>query len=170
VEARGLKVGEIEPAHLLLGLCKIVDLDLTALVPKAAANRDEIVEELLREARRLRELFRAAELDPRIFRRRLRQTIHAGRFATGDSERLHRSNAAKEVFRNAERCAGLAGDAVLPVHLLYAVLIAKEEKRDGLLDELDVSKTRLQRLARDSFLSAGTRDQDGSEERRRRLN
>jgi len=68
-EARHAKASTIEPNHLLLGLCKVVDLDLPEFVTKDAPDRDEVLEELLREVRRLRTVFRAAGLDTKTFRR-----------------------------------------------------------------------------------------------------
>ena len=49
LEARQLKASTIEPTHLLLGLCKSVDLDLPVLVQKDPPDRDEVLEEFLRE-------------------------------------------------------------------------------------------------------------------------
>ncbi len=65
LEARNLKASTVDPAHLLLSLCKSVDLDLPALVPKNLPDRDAILEELPREVRRLRDIFRTAGLDAR---------------------------------------------------------------------------------------------------------
>src|SRR5881396_287718 len=66
-EARHLDTSTIEPTHLLLGLCKVVDLDLPELVAKDSPNRDEVLEELLRDVRKLRTVFRAAGLDAKAF-------------------------------------------------------------------------------------------------------
>jgi hypothetical protein len=52
LEARQLKASIIEPTHLLLGLCKSVDLGLPTLVQKDSPDRDEVLEELLRQDRR----------------------------------------------------------------------------------------------------------------------
>ena len=86
-EARHAKASTIEPTHLLLGLCKVVDLDLPEFVAKDAPDRDEVLEELLREVRRLRTVFRAAGLDaktvpPQIAPGFARTTIRPGRFGT----------------------------------------------------------------------------------------
>lgn len=169
-EARRLHAIEIEPVHLWLGLSKIVDLDLGAFVPKETPKRNEVVEALLSEVGRLREVFRAAELDPKVFRRRLRQSIHAGRFSADPSTRLHRNDSAKAVFRDAEGFAALAGGLTLPVHLLHAVLMAKDQIHEGLFRELDVDKRRLERLTKASLLSSGIQRQRPLDERRRSLN
>jgi len=142
-EARHAKASTIEPNHLLLGLCKVVDLDLPEFVTKDAPDRDEVLEELLREVRRLRTVFRAAGLDTKTFRRKLRRASPERRFALDDSERLRRSSAAKQVFADAEHFAQLGSSVVYPVHLLYATLLADDEHRDATLAELNVEKKRL---------------------------
>jgi len=70
-EARHLKASTLTPTHLLLGLCKIVDLDLTELVSKSAPDRDAVLEESLREVRKLRNVFRTAGVDAKQLRRTL---------------------------------------------------------------------------------------------------
>jgi ATP-dependent Clp protease ATP-binding subunit ClpA len=142
-EARNLKESTIEPTHLLLGVCKVVDLNLTELVAKDAADHDEVLEELLREVRKLRTIFRAAGLDAKTFRRKLRQASPERRFALDDSERLHRSSAAKKVFADAEHYAQLGSGTVYPVHLLYATLLSEDNHRDATLTELNIEKKRL---------------------------
>jgi ATP-dependent Clp protease ATP-binding subunit ClpA len=142
-EARHAKASTIEPNHLLLGLCKVVDLDLPEFVTKDTPDRDEVLEELLREVRRLRTVYRAAGLDAKTFRRKLRRASPERRFALDDSERLRRSSAAKQVFADAEHFAQLGSSVVYPVHLLYATLLADDEHRDAKLAELNVEKKRL---------------------------
>lgn len=151
-EARQLKASTIDPAHLLLGLCKSVDLDLPALVVKTAPDRDAVLEELLREVRRLREVFCAASLDAKTFRRRLRRISDGNRFAPSESERLRRTPAAKRVFADAEHFAAMVDCMVYPAHLLYASLLAEDEKRDGLLTELGVDSKRLLQVAKREVL------------------
>lgn len=151
-EARQLKASVIEPAHLLLGLCKAVDLELPAIVSKDEPGRDEILEELLREVRRLREVFRAANLDARTFRRRLRRLNGGARFSPSETARLRRSPAAKRIFADAEHFAAMADCTVLPVHLLYSVLLSEDAKRDGLLVELGVDLKRLKQVAKREVL------------------
>jgi hypothetical protein len=142
-EARQLKASTLEPHHLLLGLCKSVDLDLPALVSKKAPDRHEILEEFLREIRRLREIFRASAFDARVFRRGLRKVSAGNRFSTTESARLRRSPSTRQIFAHAERFAQLGSSEVYPVHLFYATLLAEDKTRDAMLTELSVEKTRL---------------------------
>jgi ATP-dependent Clp protease ATP-binding subunit ClpA len=151
-EARQLKASNIEPIHLLLGLSKTVDLDLIALVPKDVANRNEVVEECLREVRRLRNVFRSANLNAAIFRRRIRRASGEQRFSFEQSECLHRSPSARKLFADAEHLAQLAGGVVYPVHLLYTVLTTKDPCRDEVLKELGIDKKRLREAVRQELL------------------
>ena len=147
-EARHQNASTIEPTHLLLGLCKVVDLDLPELVSKDSPDRDEVLEELLREVRKLRTVFRAAGLDAKTFRRKLRRASPERRFALEDSERLRRSSSAKRIFADAEHFAQLGSNAVFPVHLLYATLLADDEHRDAILSGLNIQKERLLTVAK----------------------
>jgi ATP-dependent Clp protease ATP-binding subunit ClpC len=147
-EARQLKASTIEPAHLLLGLCKSVDLDLPALVQKDSPDRDAVLEELLREVRRLRTIFRAAGLDARAFRRALRERSAGDRIAPSESQRLRRSKEAKQVFADAEHFAEMANSLVFPVHLLYALASIEDELRDDLLDQLGVEPARVRKVTK----------------------
>lgn len=148
LEARHLKAAFLEPSHLLLGLCKMVDIDLTTLIPKETPHRDAVLEELLREARKLREVFGKAEFDARRFRRRFRQVLTTGSSVMAAKGRLHRTDDAKDTFADAERMACLGDGAVFPVHLLHALLVTKDPPRDEVLKELGTDKTRLREAAR----------------------
>lgn len=148
LKARHLKAAFLEPSHLLLGLCKMVDLDLPTLVPKETPNRDAALEELLREARRLREVFGKADFDARRFRRRFRQVLTTGSSVMEAGGRLHRTDDAKGTFAEAERMARLGDGTVFPVHLLHALLAAEDQARDQLLTELGTDKARLREAAK----------------------
>jgi ATP-dependent Clp protease ATP-binding subunit ClpA len=169
-EARHSKASLIEPTHLLLGLCKVVDLDLPEFVSKDSPDRDEVLEELLREVRKLRTVFRAAGLDAKTFRRRLRRVSPERRFALDDSERLRRSSAAKRVFADAEHFAQLGSSAVFPVHLLYATLLAEDEHRDATLAELTIDKKRLMSVAKREVLLPQLGSASASKKARTRWN
>jgi len=148
LEARNLKAPFLEPSHLLLGLCKIVDLDLPALVTKETPDRDAVLEELLRETRRLREVFREAAIDAQHFRRRFRQVLTTGSSVMEARGRLHRTDDAKDAFAEAERTACLGDGTVFPVHLLHALLAAKDPAREKVLKELAIDKRRFTEAAK----------------------
>jgi hypothetical protein len=147
-EARQMKDSSIDPVHLLLGICKMVDLDLPALVSKELPNWDEVLEELLREVRRLRKVFLAVELNAKTFRRRLRNISAVKGHFQGDSKRVRRSKAARQVFADAENFAAIGGCAVFPMNLLCAILFAEDVKRDDLLKDLGVNKRRFQEITK----------------------
>jgi hypothetical protein len=121
----------------------VIDLDLPALVPKESPDRDEVLEELLREVRKLRTIFRSANVDAKILRRRLRGVAMNVRFSLGESGRLRRSPAAREVFAEAEQFSQIGDATVYPVHLLYATMMVRDADRDALFKELKIDKSRL---------------------------
>jgi ATP-dependent Clp protease ATP-binding subunit ClpA len=151
LQARQLNAEKIEPYHLLLAISKCVDLDLTTIVPKDAANRDEILEQLLREIRRIRTIFRVANFDAKTFRRKLRKAlpgIPEKRFVMSDAEPLHRSAATRKLFTEAQHFADLSDQTVYPVHLLLAVLCTQEQYSDDVMRELGIDKKHVEKVAK----------------------
>jgi hypothetical protein len=170
LEARRLNASKIDVTHLLIGLCKVVDLDLPELVSKKAPDRNEILEESLREVRKLRTVFRVAGVDARALRRSLRCTPQGGRFSLDDSERLRRSSVAKIVFTDAEHFAQLGNCAVYPIHLLYATLLAPDDHRDAILIELDIDQNRFLSVSKRDALAAQVGLASSSQKERTRWN
>lgn len=153
LEAKLLKSLTIEPTHLLLGLCKSVDIDLPGLFEKRSPDREEILGELLREVGRLRSIFETARFDARRFRRALRRLcVEENRTAPQESQQLRRSKASKQLFARSERFAEASNCIVFPVHLLYAVLSTKEESRDNLMLQLAVDLQCLRKVAKREVL------------------
>ena len=151
LQARQLSAENIEPHHLLLALSKSVDLDLTTLVPKDSANRDEILEQFLREIRRIRTIFRVAGFDAKNFRRKLRKILPAmpeKRFVLPEGEPLHRSAATKKLFTEAQHFAELSDQVIYPVHLLLAVLCTQDQYSDDVMRQLDIDKPHLEKIAK----------------------
>ena len=148
LEARHLNSPTIEPIHLLLGLCKSVDVDLLSLFAEFSANRDEIVEELLREIRRVRTVFQTAGLNARAFRRALRQQAGTRTSVQPESHHLRRSNAAKQVFADAGHFAEISNSMVFPVDLFYADLAGMDESYSNLMVRSGCTPERLQKVAK----------------------
>ena len=169
-EARHAKASTIEPPHLLLGLCKVVDLDLPEFISKDSPDRNEILEEMLREARKLKTVFRDAGLNAKTFRRKLRQSLPEPRFSLEDSKRLRRSSAAKKIFADAEHYAQLSSGVVYPTHLLYSVLLAQDEHRDATLAELNIKKTQFLTLSKREVLEKQIDSASSSTKARTRWN
>ena len=140
------------------------------LMSKDAPDRDETLEELLREVRRLRTVFRVAGVDATRLRRSLRRASQERRFPLDDSERLRRSSAAKTVFADAEHFAQLGNCAVFPVHLLYATLLSEDEHRDATLDKLNIDKKRLLNVAKRDALANQSGFASASQKERTRWN
>ena len=153
LEARQLEAVTIEPTHLFLGLSKMVDLDLPALIPKELPRRDDVLEECLREVRRLRTVFHEVNLDAQQFRRRLRSRSRGRRFGILESGRLHRDEAAKMIFRYAEGFAQINQRLVFPIHLLCAVLKSQNLQWDSLLQEFGIRKTEFWQTAKCAMFS-----------------
>ncbi len=147
-EAQQLGAQNIEPTHLLLGLCKAVDVDLRAIVPTGAIDFDLVLEELLREVRRLRNVFQITSLDVRTFRRALRSRIGGGRLCPSELQFLHRSECSKQIFDQAGKFAEMSDSLVYPVQLLYALVSIQDEQRDSLLKEMGVDLTNLVKAAK----------------------
>jgi tetratricopeptide (TPR) repeat protein len=120
VEATAGHAPAIEPAHLMLGVCKLGDGRVSA--PAAAVLRT--VPSLRAEVDALRHGFRRAGLDVTSFRRRLRARLArpSPGGAPGDGV-MHRTAAARAVFRRAEELgAGTSGALVGLTELLRALL------------------------------------------------
>jgi len=156
LEARHLHAQFLGPNHLFIGLCKIVDLDLTAIVAKDMPDRDAVLEELLREVRRLRTIFRNADVDPRRLRRVLRCNCEGSRDTLMPKGRLHRTQPSKDVFADAEQFAGVSAQQVFPVHLLYALLLQRDSEREDTMRQLGFDLKHLTQAAEHDALSFPT--------------
>ncbi|MGO4759786.1 hypothetical protein AB4212_66060, partial [Streptomyces sp. 2MCAF27] len=124
VEAKAGHAPAIEPAHFMLGVCKLGERQLPG--PAAAVLRT--VPTLEAEIDALRGRFRRVGLDVTAFRRRLRarlarpSTGEAPGGAPGDGV-MHRTPAAREVLRRAEQLGvGASGASVGLTELLRALL------------------------------------------------
>lgn len=149
LEARNLKTSEIEPTHLFLALCKVVDVDLASLIPDEMADRSHLIAELSREAATLRKVMADAGLKPKQFRRMLREQCHGSTDEELPDGRLHRSKQTRGVFSLAEKASLLTGAVVYPIHLLSAVLRVSDATLDGLATQLGVDLAKLLSLAKE---------------------
>lgn len=152
VEARHANSKEIEPAHFFIAICKVVDLDLPALFPEATTQRDAVLEECLHEVGRLRRVFEFAHIEAANLRRRLRSECKHKNDTTLGDEFLHRSNASRAVFADAEAFADFATVPVFPIHLAYALLVATGPKIEGTLRHCGIDEIRLKHATKDEML------------------
>lgn len=137
LEARNLRAEHLEPSHFLLSLAKVVDVDLVSLLDSKSADRDAVLEEFLRETRKLRETFQMAGLDPKAFRRCYRKLYLESNIAAISPEVLHRSTRSRQAFRSAVKLASGMGRPVSPLYLLIAVLELEDKERDALLGRME---------------------------------
>jgi ATP-dependent Clp protease ATP-binding subunit ClpC len=142
IAAAEAKVGNavaIEPAHLLLGVCKLCDLpwdELRAVSPGADAA---IHRELEADIKALQQMFQRAGLDQTLFRRRLRVCVAVPGPAVALDGGMHRSPAARRVFGRAEKLMAVETVARLqPAHLLQALLELPDPPWASLLAEMGV--------------------------------
>lgn len=148
-EARHLRAPKIEPHHLFLGLCKVVDLNISGVLSENIPDRDAVLEELLREVRRVRNVFRRSAVDPKILRRKLRRVYGKDSLDIIEEGPMRRSESAKKVFSIAEGFGGVTQFVVFPVHLLYAVLSVDDVKRDAAMAGLGIDKKSLTQKAKE---------------------
>jgi ATP-dependent Clp protease ATP-binding subunit ClpC len=172
-EAQAGNASEIEPAHLLLGLCKFPDLDFDELFAARPAVGPALRHELPAEAACLRDLFQRAGLHQIRFRRRLRALVARSGPGAPAGEVMHRSQESRRVFRRAEQIAidepARVEPLVWPRHLLQALLEIPNAPWAALLTEMEVHDPLGQmfggRLEREGVpVSSVVRGQEGQEE------
>jgi hypothetical protein len=153
LEAKRLHAAFLEPAHLLLGLCKCVDLDLPAAVHPGTPDRDALLEELLRDLQGLRSAFRVAGFDAMRFRRHYRAVLPEGSAGfNATSGRLHRTDASKDAFADAETVVQVVGGLVYPVHLLHSLLAECDPLRDKAMTDVGADANRLRQVVKQGLV------------------
>lgn len=142
VEAKAGHASEIEPAHILLGVCKLCDLDIRRFCSGPLKNDPLQQREFESDIETLRQYFGVWGVNQTRFRRRLRSRTSQGN-SSADANRgvMHRSLLSRQVFARAEEiAAGLtAGEPVLrPHHLLQALLELPDRPWDQVLADMGV--------------------------------
>lgn len=124
IEAKTGNASELEPAHLLLGVCKLCDLDGESLPIEINEAETELVQEIQADIADLKQLFERGKLNPTNFRRRLRVLVTKADSGRALDDVMHRSPESRCVFLRAEEIAAqMPGNNVLrPLHLLQALL------------------------------------------------
>ncbi len=123
LEAAHLRQEELEPAHFFLGLLKLVELDVNAILTDNTTLSSRRIQEELACVERLGQCFHAAGLETTATRRRLRRSLPRGTAEMEMGRRIRRSAAAREMFAVAERSLEENERLILePLHLLEAVL------------------------------------------------
>jgi len=141
IEAKSGHAVEIAPAHLLLGICKLCDLDIDRFCPKPIRENPAQRQEFQKDIQILRQWFDNWGLDPTVFRRRLRtRTLRADRVIAHQGI-MHRDHAARQVFNRAEEIChsqALREPTVRPCHLLQALFELPDAPWEGLLNEMGI--------------------------------
>ncbi|WP_053084737.1 protein kinase domain-containing protein [Streptomyces viridochromogenes] len=127
---------EVEPVHVLLGICKMCELPATDVAPGFAEQLDG-------EVRELRAAFERAGLDTAAFRRRLRDRIARPDRARQGAGAPPGSAVARELVSRAEELAAAQhGVAMGLPHLLSAVLETPSPPWAALAAEMGVDDLR----------------------------
>jgi len=120
VEAKATNATEIEPSHLLIGLCKLCDLDLESFFTtpplEKLGQRPEFEADILE----LKQKFQQVDIEPTSFRRRLRSIIANLEAEVDNAQGMSRSQESRQVFRRAEEIAWKQGNVPRPHHLSNA--------------------------------------------------
>jgi hypothetical protein len=134
-----------------------VDIDVPASIPAGIAQREMLLEELLREFRRLRETFASAGFDAMLFRRHYRTVLPEGSAGLNPTvARLHRNDSARDAFTEAEKIAAVSGDVVLPmlpIHLLYSLLTEDDPQREKAIAAVGTNEARLRQTIKQQLFS-----------------
>jgi len=165
-EAQAGNAPAIEPAHLLLGICKLCDLDLDELLAALPQLDPRARVTIGSDVDRLQRIFGHMGLDHTRFRRRLRELVAREVPARYVGNVVHRDDAARACFRRAEELsAGAVGKSqlVLPEHLLQALLEEPQPSYSGLLAQMGVARPAKQLAAAPQHLQPPTTVVEGEE-------
>jgi ATP-dependent Clp protease ATP-binding subunit ClpC len=109
IAAREASVGhspEIEPAHLLIGLCKLCDLGAAQVRALVRPGEARDLEAVTADGAGLRDAFERIGVDPTALRRRVRalaaRSAESPRPLDGNNGVMHRSQASRRMFARAE--------------------------------------------------------------------
>lgn len=139
VEGKASNATEIEPSHLLIGLCKLCDSDLERFFKTPPIEKQGQRPEIEADIIELKEKFQRVNIDPTTFRRRLRSIVAKPGPYVDNGQGISRSQESRQVFRRAEEIARKQGNLPRPHHLLQALLELPAPPWANILDEMDIS-------------------------------
>jgi ATP-dependent Clp protease ATP-binding subunit ClpA len=134
LEALNLKQDTIKPAHFLLGILKVVDIDLFKILEKQV---EEVADEIRYDIVDLKSCLGEFVLDTTYTRRFLRGILPEG-CAEPTPGGLRRAKSTRVVFGAAETLALKTSSPVLPIHLLLALLEAEDAHIKTALEKVQV--------------------------------
>jgi ATP-dependent Clp protease ATP-binding subunit ClpC len=155
LEAAHLRQAELEPPHFFLGLLKLVELEVGAILADNTTLPTERIQDGVAQVERLRHAFSSADVDTTTTRRRLRRSLPKGETAVEAGQHIKRSADTRGMFSRAEQAIQHGLKPVLePLHLLEAVIAAEHPLILQTLDLVGVDAGRLAATVAD-FLSGG---------------
>jgi ATP-dependent Clp protease ATP-binding subunit ClpC len=141
IEAKSGHATEIEPAHLLLGICKLCDLDIDRFCPKQIRDSRSQRQEFQKDVQILQQWFENWGLDPTVFRRRLRtRMVRTDRNIIHEGI-MHRDALSRDVFERAEEISALHAidEAIVrPCHVLQSLFEQPDTPWDSLLADMGI--------------------------------
>ncbi len=149
-EAKAGRHEEIQPTHLMLGLCKACDVPLHRLAQDEVPQAGELVTGLEEEIGRVREIFEAVGLDVTGYRRALRGEMGVGG-APPPEDVIHRSPASRRLFGRAADLASDRAEAPRVIHLLAALLELQDKPWMTLLARFGADPTELMETVQDAM-------------------
>jgi ATP-dependent Clp protease ATP-binding subunit ClpC len=150
IEARHKQSSQISPAYFLLGLLKVVDLDVARVVEGWYKERGDSLEEILTDVNAVRSVFSASGAQTKPVRRRLRGFLVDGTIES--PKKLRRDSESRQIFKNAE---SMDPNTTRPIHLLVAILSADLDIVSKVLIDSGVDPRQLLNDAR-ALLSKGS--------------
>ena len=141
IEAKSGHATTIEPAHLLLGICKLCDLDIDRFCPKPIRDSRSQRQEFQKDVQILQQWFENWGLEPTTFRRRLRTRTTRSERAAVHEGIMHRDAQARGLFTRAEEISALQAideNIVRPYHLLQALFELSESPWESLLADMGI--------------------------------
>jgi len=142
-EARRGGAEFIEPVHLFVGVCKVPNaLDISDWSGISRSDQDQ----LRAEAKRIAEVFRLADVEPKNLYRNLRRLTAGGNVRHDPDKPISRSTESRAAFVAGAKFAG-GRSSLESRDLLVGLLISKPESLRGLLAKLDVDLARLTEVA-----------------------
>lgn len=141
IEAKSGHATEIEPAHLLLGICKLCDLDIDRFCPKQIRDSRSQRQEFQKDVQILQQWFENWGLDPTVFRRRLRMRMMRTDRNVIHEGIMHRDALSRDVFERAEEISALHAidEAIVrPCHVLQSLFEQPDTPWDSLLADMGI--------------------------------
>ena len=159
IEAQNLQHQEIDSTDLMIGILKIVDVELDKI--SCSKRQDHLDTET--EIAILKKLFRDSCVDAVKARRRLRR--ESGRHYKAPEYKnnvIHRSSRVKDIFRNAEKHLNKDEKVVRPVHLLASLLENQEPELERLLLLINFPSRSVQKVLQLQSTSKSVEDYSAS--------